>query len=72
MATTARTRKPRTVLTPVTVTRRYPSFRSGRVENWQAVSGDGVWRYDRLEIAGTPWMAVHLAMTAPIGPTMTA
>jgi hypothetical protein len=57
---TARTRKPRRVLTPVTVTKRFPSFRSGRVEDWQAVSCDDVWRYDRLEVAGTPWMAVHL------------
>lgn len=50
----------RSTRTPVTVTRRHPSFRSGRVEDSQAVSCDGVWRYDRLEIAGTPWMAVHL------------
>jgi hypothetical protein len=58
MTTTAR--KSPATLTPVTVTRRFPSFRSGRVEDWQAVSTDGVWRYDRLEIATTPWMAVHL------------
>ena len=60
MATSTRTRKPRRTLTPVTVTRRFPSFRTGRVEDWQAVSLDGMWRYDRLEVKGTPWMAVHL------------
>ena len=36
MTTTTRPRKPRRSLTPVTITRRYPSFRSGRVENWEA------------------------------------
>lgn len=51
---------PRRTLTPVDVTRRYRSFSSGQMEDWQAVSRDGVWRYDRLEIARTPWMAVHL------------
>jgi hypothetical protein len=60
MTAATRTRKPRRILTPVTVTARYASFRTGRVETWQAVSSDGVWRYDRLEVAGTPWMAVHL------------
>lgn len=60
MATATRPRKPRAVLTPVTVTRRHPSIRSGRVEDWQAVSCDGLWRYDRLEVTSTPWMAVYL------------
>lgn len=59
-ATATPSRKPQVVLTPVTVTRRFPSFRSGRAEDWQAVSRDGAWRYDRLEIAGSPWMAVYL------------
>jgi hypothetical protein len=54
------TDSPSPARTPITVTRRHPSFRGGRVEDWQAVSCDGIWRYDRLEIAGTPWMAVYL------------
>lgn len=52
--------RPRRPLTPADVTQRMPAFRSGRVEAWQAASRDGIWRYDRLEIAGTPWMVVHL------------
>jgi len=51
---------PLRVLTPVNVTRRFRAFRSGRLETWQAESRDGVWRYDRLELPGTPWMTVHL------------
>jgi hypothetical protein len=47
-------------LTPADVTQRFPAFRSGRLEAWQAASRDGIWRYDRLEISGTPWMVVHL------------
>jgi len=54
------TRRPRRTLTPVSITRRYPAFRSGRVENWAAESTDGIWRYERMEIAGTPWVAVHI------------
>jgi hypothetical protein len=42
------------------VTARYPSFRSGRVENWEAVSADGTWKYRRLEISGTPWEVEHV------------
>lgn len=57
MTTTTRTRRP---LTPVTITARFPSFRSGRVENWSAVSADGTWKYERLEISGTPWVVIHL------------
>jgi hypothetical protein len=60
MTTATRTRKPRRELTPVTVTERYPSFRSGRVENWAAVSADGVWKYARLEVSGTPWSVLHV------------
>jgi hypothetical protein len=52
--------KTRRELTPADVTKRFPAFRSGRLEAWQAASRDGIWRYDRLEIAGTPWVAVHL------------
>lgn len=55
-----KTRKPRRVLTPADVTRRYPSFRSGRMENWEARSRDGAWFYERLEISGTPWQVTHL------------
>jgi hypothetical protein len=55
-----KTAKPRRVLTPVTVTARYRSFRSGRLENWAAVSDDGMWEYKRLEISGTPWAVVHV------------
>jgi hypothetical protein len=58
--TVTRTRRPRQNLTPADVTKRFPSFRTGRLEDWQAVTRDGVWRLDRLEISGTPWMAVHL------------
>lgn len=57
MTTAARTRR---TLTPVTVTRRYPSFPSGRVENWEAVSDDGLWAYLRQEISGTPWSVQHV------------
>jgi len=52
--------KTRRTLTPVDVTRRYPAFRSGRVENWEAKSRDGQWAYHRLEISGTPWAVIHL------------
>lgn len=54
------TTKTRRELTPADVTKRFPSFRTGRLEAWQAESRDGVWRYGRLEITGTPWMTVHL------------
>jgi hypothetical protein len=57
--TATRTRRLRE-LTPADVTRRFPSFRSGRMEAWAAESRDGIWRYARLEITGTPWVAVHL------------
>ena len=58
--TAVKARRPRRTLTPVTVTKRFRSARSGRLEAWQAESRDGVWRYDRIEITGTPWMPVHL------------
>lgn len=51
---------PRRTLTPVDITARYPSFRGRRVENWSAVSRDGVWKYERLEISGTPWEVEHV------------
>ena len=52
--------KTRRALTPVNVTSRYPSFRAGRVETWSAVSRDGAWKYERLEMAGTPWSVIHV------------
>lgn len=51
---------PRRTLTPADVTRRYRSFRAGRLENWAAVSRDGVWKYERSEISGTPWAVIHV------------
>jgi hypothetical protein len=58
-ATKRRRRPPRT-LTPATVTRRYPAFRSSRLENWEAASDDGLWLYKRLEMSGTPWSVIHV------------
>ena len=58
--TATRIRKPRRELTPVDITARFPSFRSGRLENWAAKSRDGVWKYERLEISGTPWLLLHV------------
>jgi len=49
---TATARRHRRELTPADVTKRFPSFRSGRMEAWQAESRDGVWRYGRIE----PWL----------------
>lgn len=71
---TTTTRKPRRTLTPVDITARYPSFRTGRLENWSAVSRDAIWRFERFEIAGTPWITVHVP-TGTEGPwhgTLTA
>jgi hypothetical protein len=56
----ARSRRPRRELTPADVTQRMPPFGGGRPQAWQARSRDGIWRYDRLEISGTPWLVVHL------------
>jgi len=67
MSTAARTRKPRRTLTPVTVTASYPSFRAGRVEAWSAVSDDGVWAYERLEMSGTPWSILHKPTGIEVG-----
>jgi hypothetical protein len=58
--TATKTRKPRRILTPVDITARFPSFRSGRLENWSAKSRDGVWKYERIEDTGTPWSVVHV------------
>ena len=60
MTTTTRTRRPRRTLTPVTITARFPSFRTGRLETWSAKSQDGVWTYERIEDTGSPWEATHV------------
>jgi hypothetical protein len=53
-------RRPRRDLTPVDITARFPAFRSGVLEAWSALSRDGVWKYERLEISGTPWQVTHV------------
>jgi hypothetical protein len=55
-------RKPRRTLTPVDPdkTKRFRSFTSGRVEDWELTSRDGVWLFERLEVTGTPWQVTHL------------
>jgi len=67
MTATTRTRKPRRTLTPVTVTARFPSIRSGRVEDWAAVSADGVWAFERLEMSGSPWSLLHKPSGIEVG-----
>jgi hypothetical protein len=53
-------------LTPVTITRQFPGFRSGRMEKWEAVSigldgqPDGEWLHRRLEEPTTPWEIEYL------------
>lgn len=61
--TVTRTRRPRRELTPVDITARFPSFRTGRLETWSAKSRDGLWTYERIEDTGTPWEITH----APTG-----
>jgi hypothetical protein len=55
----------RRTLTPVDITSRFPGFmrRGGgeRLEAWSAASCDGVWKYERMEISGTPWAVIHVA-----------
>jgi hypothetical protein len=67
MAATTRTPRPRRTLTPVDVTARYPSLRSGRLEAWSAVSDDGVWKYERLEEIRTPWSIQHVPSGIEVG-----
>ncbi len=38
-----------------------------REEVWSAVSADGRWRYERLELEGTPWQVLHVA-SGQLGP----
>lgn len=67
MAATTRTRKPRRTLTPVTITSSYPSLRADRVEAWSAVSDDGVWAFERLEMSGSPWSIAHKPSGIEVG-----
>lgn len=41
-------------------TRKGPSFRTGRLEVWSAVTADGLWLFERTEDTGTPWRITHL------------
>jgi hypothetical protein len=50
----------RRILTPVTITERYRSTRTGKLEIWAAKSDDGLWFYKREESAGTPWVVEHI------------
>lgn len=66
--------KTRRELTPADVTARFPSFSGRRVEAWAAESRDGIWKYERIEDAGTPWAVLHVP-TGTEGPyygTLTA
>jgi hypothetical protein len=67
MTATTRTPKPRRTLTPIAEPVRYPSFRSGRAEDWAAVSADGVWKYERLEEVRTPWSIQHVPSGVEVG-----
>ena len=67
MTTATRTRRPRRDLTPVDITARYPSFRSGQLQSWSAKSRDGVWDYERMEDVGTLWDVTHLPTGLPAG-----
>jgi hypothetical protein len=67
MTAATRPRKPRRTLTPVTITSRYPSFNGGRVENWSAVSTDGVWKFERMEIPSSPWSVIHVPSEVEAG-----
>jgi hypothetical protein len=67
MTATTRTPKPRRTLTPVTRITRYPSLRSGRMEAWSAVSDDGVWKFERLEMTGSPWSMQHTPSGIEVG-----
>lgn len=49
----------KTALAPIEKTSMFPAFRSGRRECWSARTTDGVWLFERLEVAGTPWSVTH-------------
>jgi len=46
-------------LTPINITARHRSTRTGKPEIWAARSRDGRWTYDREETTGTPWIVQH-------------
>ena len=46
-------------LPPIRKTVMLPSFRSGRVECWEATTVDGEWTFVREESSGTPWLLFH-------------
>jgi hypothetical protein len=54
----------RLALAPVTITRKFPAFRSGRMEAWEAVTSDGAWTCAREESPGTPWLLYSNASVA--------
>ncbi len=53
-------KKSRGPQTPVTVTEQHTNPRTGKVEVWAAVSVDGQWQYNRLELTGTPWDTIYV------------
>jgi len=57
----------RRYLTPVDITERYRSIRTGRMEACAARSRDGLWLYERLDMPGTPWRLVDAASRADCG-----
>lgn len=67
MTATAHPPKPRRTLTPIAAPTRYPSIRTGRREDWSAVSDDGVWAFERLEVTRTPWSIVHIPTGIEVG-----
>lgn len=68
--TPTRTRRPRRTLTPVTITARFPSFRSGTLENWGAQTKDGIWDFEREEDVRTDWLIYHRPSVADKSWTM--
>lgn len=54
-------------LTPVTVTARYRSPRTGRMEIWGARSEDGTYAYQRIEDTGTDWTVEHVPTATDCG-----
>lgn len=58
-ATSRQARRALTALDPNTLVRRRP-LNGGAAQIRDAVSADGVWRYHRVEMVGTPWRVEHL------------
>lgn len=46
-------------LAPIKILARYRSFRTNRMEIWEAETTDGLWQMERLEEPGTPWSLIH-------------